>query len=274
MPSTLTICSSLRITMPVRASTYVARREGVPSAWVPPVSDLPRQARRGAGGVDDELGAPRHGRRRGRRRCGRCAPGRLRVAAVLAIAASVPSGQRRGQRLADAVPAAGGVTVDDEVAADHAEAVQGAVEPHVRAAVRVDEGRCRRRRPGRRCCAPRRVRCSAARASDTTSARTAAGAPCAVEAVVSGSAAAAAAATASAASPAVLRMDGAFREVGRAPEWPDTLPNERPRRRVTPAGAPGRRSAPGLSRCRGRLQPDGEARVVADGADARRARRA
>ena len=38
MPSTLTICCSLRMTEPVRASTNVASRLGVPSSWTPPLS--------------------------------------------------------------------------------------------------------------------------------------------------------------------------------------------------------------------------------------------
>src|SRR6478735_5022128 len=230
--------------MPVRASTYVARREGVPSACVPPVTTS--HARRGVARVASTTSSRASVRSSPRTAAVRALRARtVRVAAALAIAASVArvSGAATVWLTPSQPPEASRWTTRSPPATKAWPSV-------VRAA------------PG--------WRCSAARASDTTSARTAAGAPCAVEAVVSGSAAAVAATTASAASPAVLRMDGAFREVGRAPEWA----RHPPQRAAATAGYARWRSGK-VARLRDSadveegVEPDGEARVVADGADAR-----
>ena len=88
-----------------------------------------------------------------------------------------------------------------------------------------------------------------------------AGAPWALVAVVSGSAAAVAAATASAASPAVLRMGGAFRRGAASPSGPrQHWSNEAATARVTPSR--------GSAEVEEGVEADGEARVVADRAHA------
>ena len=100
----------------------------------PAAEDLPGQARLGAGGVDDQgrLGGGaqvldlRGGAGRRERRAAGHGVGHLRRGA---------DGERLGQGLADALPAAARGGVDDEVAADDAEAVVAAVHAHVGGAV-------------------------------------------------------------------------------------------------------------------------------------------
>ena len=227
--------------------------------------DLPRQARRGAGGVDDELAAPRRASspRTAVVRALRASDGAL-AAVARRRCASVPSGQRRGEGLADALPArrpASWWTTRSPPTTR--QAVEGAVEADVGAAVGVDDGVARRRRPGRRwrgrrpggagarrgrrlatSAGGRRRRCRALRRSRPRSA---------------------------AARPRwrrrrrarrVLRFCAwmvAFREVRRAPEWARHPPTSE-----RDAGYAAPEAAGRSAEVEEVLQPDGQAGLVAD----------
>ena len=101
---------------------------------------LPGEPRLGGDGVDhQQRGRPRRAQLRDR-------PGRGRVRQRADLGRRLVEGgadrqvEWGAQRLADALQGATTALVDDDVAADHGQTVHGAGHPHVRGAVRVDDG--------------------------------------------------------------------------------------------------------------------------------------